>query len=70
MRGFFLSVDTTGNKKDMDYVKNELAKYIEEVGQQNVLLLCTNNASSMLGVVRWLETKYPHLYRQGYAAHI
>lgn len=67
---FLGSVDTTGKKKDIAYVANEMAKYIEEVGPQNIVQICTDNASTMLGAVKKLQIDYPHLYGQGCAAHI
>ena len=67
---FLGSVDTTGKKKDKEYTATSMAKYIEEVGPRNIVQICTDNASVMLGAMRILERKYKHLYRQGCAAHI
>lgn len=67
---FLGSVDTTGEKKDIAYTANVMAKYIDEVGSSNVVQLCTDNASVMTGTLTQLKERYPHMYMQGCAAHI
>ena len=67
---FLGSVDTTGEKKDIAYTANVMAKHIEDVGPKNVVQLCTDNASVMTGTLARLKEKYPHMYMQGCAAHI
>lgn len=67
---FLGSIDTTGKKKCSQFTADSIASYIEEVGPQNVVQVCTDNAASMLGALRILEDRYPHVYRQGCAAHI
>lgn len=67
---FLGSVDTTGEKKDIAYTTKILEKYIEEVGPQNIVQLCTDNAAVMTGTLKSLNDKYPHMYLQGCAAHV
>ena len=67
---FLGSVDTSGEKKDITYTTNTMAQYIEEVGPQNIVQLCTDNAAVMTGAMRSLQERYPHMYMQGCAAHI
>ncbi|MBE3102980.1 MAG: DUF domain-containing protein, partial [Bacilli bacterium] len=43
---------------------------IEQVGPTNVVQLCTDNAAIMTGAMSSLLEKYPHMYKQGCAAHI
>jgi hypothetical protein len=67
---FIGSVDTTGHKKTKEYIAGELKTYIEAIGLNNVIQICTDNASAMLGALDELVATYPHLYKQGCAAYI
>jgi hypothetical protein len=67
---FIGSVDTTGHKKAKEYIAGELKTYIEAIGPNNVTQIYTDNASAMLGALDELIATYPHLYKQGCAAHI
>ena len=67
---FLGSVDSTGERKDIAYTTELISKYIDEVGPSNIVQMCTDNAAVMTGAMRSLEQKYPHMYRQGCAAHI
>ena len=67
---FLGSIDTTGNKKDKTYIAGKLKQYIEAVGPQNVVQVCSDNASAMLGALDQVVDEYPHIYKQGCAAHI
>jgi hypothetical protein len=53
-----------------EYIAGELKTYIEAIGPNNVTQICTDNASAMLGALDELVARYPHLYKQGCAAHI
>ena len=64
------SIDTTGHKKMKEYITGELKTYIEAIGPNNVIQICTDNASTMLGLLDELVATYLHLYKQGCAAHI
>ena len=67
---FLGSIDTTGNKKDKTYIAAKLTEYIELVDPANVVQICSDNASAMLGAMDKVVEVYPHIYKQGCAAHI
>src|SRR5579875_1745593 len=67
---FIGSIDTTGMQKNQGYIAGKLKEYIEEVGPHNVVQICTDNASAMLGAMDKVVEEYPHIYKQGCAAHI
>jgi hypothetical protein len=60
----------TGHKKTKEYIAGELRTYIEAIGPNNMTQICSDNASAMLGALDDLVAMYPHLYKQGYCAHI
>jgi hypothetical protein len=60
-------VDTTGYITE--YQASTMEKYIEEVGPQNIVQICTDNASSMKAAADIITDKYPHIYFQGCAVH-
>jgi hypothetical protein len=66
---FLGSIDTTGNKKTKAYIAIELKKFIEDVGPRFVTQICTDNATNMLGAMDDIVTTYPHISKQGCAAH-
>jgi hypothetical protein len=66
---FLGSTDTTGNKKTKAYIATELKKFIEDVGRRFVTQICTDNAINMLGAMDDIVTTYPHISKQGCAAH-
>jgi hypothetical protein len=66
---FLGSVDTTGNKKTKAYLAMELKKFIEDVGPRLETQICTDSAMNMLGAMDDIVTTYPHIFKQGYAAH-
>ena len=53
----------------MEYIANKIGGYIEDVGLQNMVQGSIDNANAMLGAMRILEARYPHLYRHGCAQH-
>ena len=67
---FLGSVDSTGSRKDIAYTTETMVKYIEQVGAANIVQLCTDNAAVMTGAMSSLLLRYPHMYKQGCAAHI
>jgi len=67
---FLGSIDTTGNKKDKGYIAEKMKENIEAVGPHNVVQICSDNASAMLGAMDEVVRDYPHIYKQGCAAHI
>lgn len=66
---FLGSIDTTGECKDATYVANCMGDYIDEVGAQNVVQVCTDNAANMLAAGALLLRRFPHIYFQGCSAH-
>jgi len=66
---FLGSIDTT-RKKDIAYMTKAIVQYIEEVGPKNIVQLCINNVVVMIGTLKLLQEKYPHLYLQGCATHV
>jgi hypothetical protein len=66
---FLGSIDTTGNKKTKAYIATELKKFIEDVGPRFMTQICTDNATNMLGAMDDIVTTYPHISKQGCAAH-
>jgi hypothetical protein len=59
---FLGAVDTIGYPKTSKYQASIIEKYIEEVGPHNVVLICTDNASSMKAAADIITDKYPHIY--------
>ena len=66
---FLGAVDTTGNEKNAEYMASIMEKFLVEVGPQNIVQVCTDNASSMLKAAQLITDKFPHIYIQGCAAH-
>ena len=63
-------MDASDNIKDAKYVAEMLGTYIEAVGPNNVVQICTDNAAVMKCAGDILIEKWPHLYFQGCAAHV
>jgi hypothetical protein len=59
---FLEAVDTTGYPKTTEYQASIMEKYIEEVGPQNVVQICIDNASYMKAAADIITYKYPHTY--------
>jgi hypothetical protein len=56
-----VSPATIGYPKTAEYQASITEKYIEEVGPQNVVQICTDNASSMKAAADIIIDKYPHI---------
>lgn len=67
---FLGSVDSTGHKKDIAYTTEMMQGYIQKVGPEKVIQLCTNNAAVMISAMKRLTEVYPYMYTQGCTAHI
>jgi hypothetical protein len=48
---FLGAIDTSGYMKDVVYITNVIKKYLIEVGPENVVQICTDNANVMRKVV-------------------
>ena len=66
---FLGSVDILGNKKTKEYIAGELKRFIEQIGPMKVGQIYIDNAANMLGAVDKVIETYPHIYKQGCAAH-
>jgi hypothetical protein len=66
---FLGAVDTTGYPKTAEYQASIMEKYLEEVGPQNIVQICTDNTSSMKAAADIITDKYPHIYFQGCIVH-
>jgi hypothetical protein len=66
---FIGSIDTTGEWKDAHYICNTLDGYIETIGIDNIVQICTNNVSSMRSVVNLLICHFSNFYFQSCVAH-
>jgi hypothetical protein len=67
---FLGSVDMTGERKDAVYVASRVRDYIEAVGGQNVVQVCTDNVANMRLAGTMLIRDFPHIYWQGCSAHV
>ena len=61
--------DTSGNKETKEYIAGELKKFIKEIRFMKVSQICTDNAANMLEAMDKVIEMYPHIYKQGCAAH-
>ncbi|CAH9120819.1 unnamed protein product, partial [Cuscuta epithymum] len=66
---FIKSMDVSEVSKDANLMFNILDEMIEEVGEQNVVQVVTDNASAYVKAGKLLEAKRPHLYWTPCAAH-
>jgi hypothetical protein len=55
--------------KDAVYIADVIKRYLIEVGPENVVQVCTDNASVMRKAVSIVQQQWPHLYFQGCMAH-
>ncbi|XP_039044369.1 uncharacterized protein LOC120183815 [Hibiscus syriacus] len=66
---FVKSLDVSDVSKDADLLFHVLDKMVEEVGEENVVQVVTDNASAYVKAGKLLEAKRPHLYWTPCAAH-
>ena len=66
---FIGTIDTSGNLKDHFYVASQIRPFLQMVGHENVVQVCTDNAPVMASACRDIMQEIPHLYVQGCAAH-
>jgi hypothetical protein len=66
---FLGAIDTSGHMKDAVYIADVIKRYLIDVGPQNVVQVCTDNANVMRKVVSIIQQQWPHLYFQGYMVH-
>jgi hypothetical protein len=66
---FIGSINTTGEWKDAHYICNALGGYKKTIGVDNIVQICTNNASNMRSATSLIICRLPNLYFQGCVAH-
>jgi hypothetical protein len=66
---FLGAIDTSSHMKDAVYIADVIKRYLIEVGPENVVQVCTDNASVMRKAVSIVQQQWPHLYFQGCMAH-
>ena len=66
---FLGSVDASDKKKDATYLFSLLDKVVEEVGEENVVQVITDNASAYKAAGKMLEQKRLHLFWTLCVAH-
>jgi hypothetical protein len=59
---FLGAIDTSGHMKDAVNIGDVIKRYLIEVGPENVVQVCTDNASMMCKVVSIVQQQWPHLY--------
>jgi hypothetical protein len=63
------AIDTSGHTKDAVYIVDVMKRFMVEVAHQNVVQICTENASVMRKAVSIVQEEWPHIYFQGCMAH-
>ena len=66
---YLSSVDTTNRPKTADYIFSLMDKIAEEVGEENVVQVVTDNEASFKAAGMLLMDKRKHLFWSPYAAH-
>jgi hypothetical protein len=66
---FISSIDTTCEWKDAHYIWNALDGYIETIGVDNIVQICTNNVLNMKSATDLLIHHFPSFYFQGCVVH-
>ena len=63
------TIDTTGIHKDHTYIATQILSFVQKVGTENIVQICTNNAPVMSLVACDVMRINHHMYVQGCAAH-
>ena len=66
---FLGTIDTTGNHKDHTYVATQILSFVQKVGTNNVVQICTDNALVMCLAACDVMRINRHIYVQGCTAH-
>jgi hypothetical protein len=66
---FFGAINTSGHMKDAVYIVDVIKRYLIEIGPENVVQVCTDNANVMHKAMSIVQQQWPHLYFQGCMAH-
>ena len=66
---FLDSVECSGDRKDGKYIFELVDRYIEEIGEEHVVQVVTDNASVNTSATTLLTAKRPSIFRNGCVAH-
>ena len=66
---FLGTIDTTDNHKDHTYVATQILSFVQKVGADNVVQICTDNAPVMSLIACDVIRINHHMYVEGCAAH-
>ncbi len=66
---FIGAIDKIREHKDAQYICNALVGYIENIGMDNIVQICINNALNMWNATKLLICHFLGLYFQGCATH-
>ncbi|XP_024536498.1 uncharacterized protein LOC112348352 [Selaginella moellendorffii] len=67
---FLKSVDSEGRTKTGEWIWVELKKVIQEVGEENVVQVITDNASNCVQMGELMTTEYPHILHSRCVCHV
>ena len=66
---YLYSIDASAETKTADYLASTLEEAMEKIGVQNVVQICTDNATNYVKAGEKLMEKYTHLYWTPCVAH-
>ena len=66
---FLGTIDTIGNHKDRVYIATQIQPFVQMVGGNNIVQVCTDNAPIMASATCDLIQANPHMYVQGCTAY-
>ncbi|GMP32949.1 hypothetical protein CsSME_00006479 [Camellia sinensis var. sinensis] len=66
---FLESIDASSYSKDANKIFNLLDKFVDKIGEANVVQIVTDSAAANVLVGKFLEAKRPHLYWTPCVAH-
>ncbi|KAG1689997.1 hypothetical protein DVH05_028508 [Phytophthora capsici] len=67
---FYKALYTGGVSQSGENIAAEILKVIERFGASKCLSVITDNATNMQSAWKIIETKYPHIFANGCAAHV
>ena len=63
------SIDALGKSKNAEYLCEVMDEVINDMGEENVVQIVTNNAANYVAVGKLLMKRHPHLYWTPCVAH-
>ncbi|XP_024518399.1 uncharacterized protein LOC112349814 [Selaginella moellendorffii] len=67
---FLKSVDSKGRTKTEEWIWVKLKKVIQEVGEENIVQVITDNASNCVQMGELMTAKYPHILHSRCVCHV